>query len=233
MGAVPFESVTMSEAVLVWMRPRTSGSAADGSAPESARRSSDQKASRVPSGDQVGRMSSPGPETKKRGSLPSGSATQISPSASPTWHPKMSDNRPNPIVDRATADARSWTYDYVAAWMTLRVHSSLAAIGLTAAVSRALADQGISCNVLSGYFHDHLLVPVERASDAMAALHRLSAGSSSSISSSVIRVRLTPARGRVRQWLGRGPGGQLVGRASSPPAYGDIVRPTAALQPNT
>jgi hypothetical protein len=80
------------------------------------------------------------------------------------------------VVERATADARGWSYDFVAAWITLRVHSSLAAVGLTAAVSRALADQGISCNFLSGFYHDHLLVPVERTSEAMAALHDLALG---------------------------------------------------------
>ena len=56
------------------------------------------------------------------------------------------------------------------AWLTLTVHSSLEAIGLTAAVSARLADEGIACNVLAGYHHDHLLVPVERADDAVRAL---------------------------------------------------------------
>jgi hypothetical protein len=56
------------------------------------------------------------------------------------------------------------------AWLSLTVHSSLEAVGLTAAFSRILADEGISCNVLAGYHHDHLLVPVERVDDAIAAL---------------------------------------------------------------
>jgi hypothetical protein len=59
--------------------------------------------------------------------------------------------------------------------ITLRVHSSLLAVGLTAAVSGALAAEGISCNVLAGYHHDHLLVPVERADDSLAVLRRLQA----------------------------------------------------------
>jgi hypothetical protein len=86
------------------------------------------------------------------------------------------------VVERSTADARGWSHDYVAAWITLRVHSSLAAVGLTAAVSRALADQGISCNILSGFYHDHVLVPVERASDAMAALRHLAGRERSGLS---------------------------------------------------
>jgi len=59
--------------------------------------------------------------------------------------------------------------------ITLGVHSSLDAVGLTARVAQALADQGISCNVVAGFFHDHLFVPVVRAEDAMAALRRLGA----------------------------------------------------------
>ena len=58
--------------------------------------------------------------------------------------------------------------------ITLRVHSSLEAVGLTAAVSTALANHGISANMLAGYFHDHILVPSEDAEPAMACLRALS-----------------------------------------------------------
>jgi uncharacterized protein len=56
--------------------------------------------------------------------------------------------------------------------ISLSVHSSLHAIGLTARVSTALADSGISCNVVAGYYHDHLFVPVNRADEAKAILCR-------------------------------------------------------------
>ena len=56
------------------------------------------------------------------------------------------------------------------AWLTLTVPSSLEAVGLTAAVSAALARAGIPCNVLAGVRHDHLLVPVARADDAIRVL---------------------------------------------------------------
>lgn len=56
------------------------------------------------------------------------------------------------------------------AWLTLAVQSSLEAVGLTAAVSARLTEIEIPCNVLAGYHHDHLLVPIDRADDAMAAL---------------------------------------------------------------
>lgn len=60
-------------------------------------------------------------------------------------------------------------------WITLRVHSSLDAVGLTAAVSATLTAHGISCNVIAGAMHDHLLVPAARADDAVRALIDLSA----------------------------------------------------------
>ena len=56
------------------------------------------------------------------------------------------------------------------AWLTLTVRSSLEAVGLTAAVSARLTGEGISCNVLAGYQHDHLLVPVDRVEDAIVVL---------------------------------------------------------------
>ena len=77
------------------------------------------------------------------------------------------------LLRQEDADRLGLAYDYVAGWITLTVHSSLAAVGLTAAVSAALAEAGISCNVIAGYHHDHLLVPVDRVDDALASLHTL------------------------------------------------------------
>lgn len=62
------------------------------------------------------------------------------------------------VIERSTADQAGLAYDYVAAWLTLEVHSSLEAVGLTAAFSAVLGSAGISCNVLAGLHHDHLLV---------------------------------------------------------------------------
>ncbi len=79
------------------------------------------------------------------------------------------------VVRREIADQQGWAYDFVAGWVTLQVHSALAAVGLTAAVSAALAEEGIPANVLAGYYHDHLLVPIDRLPDAVAVLEGLSA----------------------------------------------------------
>jgi hypothetical protein len=59
--------------------------------------------------------------------------------------------------------------------ISLTVHSSLEAVGLTASVSAALADAGISANVVAGYFHDHIFVPWDRRDQAIAVLGRLAA----------------------------------------------------------
>ena len=74
------------------------------------------------------------------------------------------------VITQDDADRLGLTYDYVAGWITLQVHSALAAVGLTAAVSTALAEADISCNVVAGYHHDHLLVPIDRLDDAIAVL---------------------------------------------------------------
>jgi uncharacterized protein len=60
------------------------------------------------------------------------------------------------------------------AWITLRVHSSLEAVGMMAAIATALTEAGISCNAVSAYHHDHLFVPWPRAHEAMDILRNLS-----------------------------------------------------------
>jgi hypothetical protein len=77
------------------------------------------------------------------------------------------------VLPRSRADELGLAYDFVAAWITLRVQSTLEQVGLTALFSRALADAGISCNVLAGVHHDHLLVPADRADDAIAVLQHV------------------------------------------------------------
>lgn len=54
--------------------------------------------------------------------------------------------------------------------ISLKIHSSLEAVGLIAAITNHLKEFQISTNVVSGYFHDHIYVPAHRAEDAMQAL---------------------------------------------------------------
>ncbi len=79
------------------------------------------------------------------------------------------------ILEKSTAGRLQLEYTYVAAWITLTVHSSLEAVGLTAAFATALAKENISCNVVAGYYHDHLFVDVKDAAKAMAVLQGFSA----------------------------------------------------------
>lgn len=61
------------------------------------------------------------------------------------------------------------------AQITLRIHSSLEAVGMMAAIASALAARGIPCNAVSAYFHDHLFVPWARREDALTTLRQLAA----------------------------------------------------------
>lgn len=77
------------------------------------------------------------------------------------------------VLRRPDADRLGLPYDWVAAWVTLTVHSSWEAVGMTAAVAAALTEAGIACNVLAGFRHDHLLVPVAQADEALRILAAL------------------------------------------------------------
>ena len=77
------------------------------------------------------------------------------------------------ILEKQLADALALLYHDVVSWITLTVHSSLSAVGLTAAFSGALSAQHISCNVVAAYYHDHIFVPVKDAETAMKILNGL------------------------------------------------------------
>jgi len=79
------------------------------------------------------------------------------------------------IVKEGVAAAHGLTPLYRSAWITLTVNSDLNDVGLTAAFATALADAGISCNVVAAIHHDHLFVPFEQAAAAVGALKRLQA----------------------------------------------------------
>ena len=77
------------------------------------------------------------------------------------------------LLEKTHADARGLSYDGVFAGITLGVYSSLAAVGLTAAVASALAERDIPANVIAAYHHDHVFVPAalrDQALDALAVL---------------------------------------------------------------
>lgn len=78
------------------------------------------------------------------------------------------------ILKREFADSFNLKYSYVASWITLTVHSSLEAVGLTAAFSKALSENDISCNVVAAYYHDHIFVDVRNIDKAMSVLNNFS-----------------------------------------------------------
>lgn len=78
------------------------------------------------------------------------------------------------ILEKPIADQLNLSYTFHAAWITLTVHSSLEAVGLTAAFSNALAKASISCNIVAAYYHDHIFVDQKHADQAMEILLGLS-----------------------------------------------------------
>jgi uncharacterized protein len=83
------------------------------------------------------------------------------------------------VVERSDAARLRLPYTFESRLITLSVHSSLEAVGFIAVISRTLAQAGISCNAIAGYYHDHIFVPVNRAEEAMTLLNEIAAGSRS------------------------------------------------------
>ena len=79
------------------------------------------------------------------------------------------------ILPKASADLAQIDYDGTYRAITLQVHSSLEAVGLTAAVATELAAHNISANVVAAYYHDHVFVQSGRAAEAVQVLQSLSA----------------------------------------------------------
>lgn len=74
------------------------------------------------------------------------------------------------IISKSNAERLGLSFEFVAAWITLNIHSSLEAVGLTAAFATALGQNNISCNVVAGYYHDHIFVDTKDKEKAMSVL---------------------------------------------------------------
>jgi uncharacterized protein len=78
------------------------------------------------------------------------------------------------ILKKETANSLHLNYSFIASWITLTVHSSLEAVGLTAAFSKALSENQISCNVVAGFYHDHIFVDIKDTDKSMQILNSFS-----------------------------------------------------------
>lgn len=74
------------------------------------------------------------------------------------------------VLEKSAAIRAGLSFEGRFRQITLTVHSSLEAVGLTAAVSAKLASKGISANVIAAYYHDHIFVQSEKAEAALSAL---------------------------------------------------------------
>ena len=78
------------------------------------------------------------------------------------------------VLRREEAEQNGLAFAFPSRMITLAAYSSLDAVGLLAAVTRKLADAGISVNAVSAYHHDHLFVPADRAEQALRLLAGMS-----------------------------------------------------------
>jgi len=74
------------------------------------------------------------------------------------------------ILNADTAEKAGITYESKYNLITLNVHSSLEAVGLTAAVSAKFTEHNISANVVAAFYHDHIFIQTDKAQAAMKAL---------------------------------------------------------------
>lgn len=74
------------------------------------------------------------------------------------------------VLSKKDAEELGLTFEFIASWITLNIHSSLEAVGLTAAFASELGKHSISCNVIAGYYHDHIFVDKKDKDKGMKVL---------------------------------------------------------------
>lgn len=78
------------------------------------------------------------------------------------------------ILTRQQAKKANLNYEFVCRLITLSVYSSLEAVGFLAVITNKLAENDISVNAVSAYYHDYLFVPANKAEQVMHILTEMS-----------------------------------------------------------
>ena len=77
------------------------------------------------------------------------------------------------VLEKSIADKNKLEYDSIYGLISLSLESDLNDVGLTAQVSQALANYGISANIMAAFHHDHIFIPYKRSNEALKVLKGL------------------------------------------------------------
>ncbi len=77
------------------------------------------------------------------------------------------------IMEEGKAAAKGFAPLFRSEWLTITANTQLTELGITAAISSALSDAGISCNMVAANHHDHIFVPYGEGDRACAILEKL------------------------------------------------------------
>ncbi|KAK4062291.1 hypothetical protein Trihar35433_9112 [Trichoderma harzianum] len=77
------------------------------------------------------------------------------------------------IVSREYATAHKIDFFFPCKMITLNVTSSLEAVGFMAVIATKLAEANMGVNPVSGFYHDHLFIPLGTEQEAVEVLNRL------------------------------------------------------------
>ncbi|MFK7745516.1 MAG: ACT domain-containing protein [Roseobacter sp.] len=79
------------------------------------------------------------------------------------------------VLLQSDAEELGVDYEFPCRMITLNVHSSLEAVGFISRISAALTQADMGVNPVSGFYHDHLFVPLGRETEALGILASLRA----------------------------------------------------------
>lgn len=81
------------------------------------------------------------------------------------------------IVGREYAEAHNIEHFFPCKMISLNVTSSLEAVGFMAVIATKLAAKGIGCNPVSGFYHDHIFVPLGKEDESVEVIAKVAAES--------------------------------------------------------